>query len=109
MVAKDKIQPDNWLWNFNFFDNEKYKANRIKPETIVSFKPYKMVNDRQNGEKQKSKKRTIFEVWLNSFLKFKASVEVKYENVIVPALGKVCTNCKLLVWLSFTLFLVFAA
>ena len=81
MVAKDKIQPDNWLCHLNFFDNEKYKANRINPDTIVSFKPYKMVNDRENGEKQKSEKRTIFEFWLNSFLKFKFSVEVKYNEM----------------------------
>ena len=99
MVAKDKIQPDNWLWNFNFFDNEKYKANRINPETIVSFKPYKMVNDRQNGEKQKSKKRTIFEVWLNSFLKFKASVEVKY-NGMTNSKKKIIFGIELLIFIK---------
>ena len=81
MVAKDKTHPVIWLWNLNFLDIEKYKANKIKPETIVSFKPYKMVNDKQNGEKQKSEKRVNFELWLNSFLKFKSSVEVKYKGI----------------------------
>ena len=66
---------------FNFLDIEKYKANKIKPETIVSFKPYKMVNDKQNGEKQKSEKRANFEFSLNSFLKFKTFFEVKYNGM----------------------------
>ena len=81
MVAKDKTHPVIWLWNFDFLDIEKYKANKIKPATIVSFKPYKMVNDKQNGEKQKSEKRANFEFWLNSFLKFKSSIEVKYSGI----------------------------
>ena len=81
MVARDKIHPDNWLWNLSFFDIEKYKANKIKPETIVSFKPYNTLNDIENGEKQKIEKRAILQLWLNSFLKFKASVEVKYKGI----------------------------